>query len=195
VSDFTVEKLGSEDVNFGTGTFSRTSRVTPGSTVSISQVNADDVPILDGGGIFDATTVDGAIDEIGKQGETSLRFPGAASDASATTRIAVFHARRAVTISNAYFIPDWDFDQSITNYSSMSLINEDTDGTGTTVLVEKSYNGDGTTSSASIPISLGTIANAAVADGEVLSLEIDSTKGGTGTAFFPPGVIVVEYTW
>jgi len=195
MADYTVEKIGVEDISFGTSTFNRTSRLTPTSSVSINQVNAGDIPLVDAGGIFTATNVEDALAEITKTGSHQVFFPGAYPDGSAITQIAIFHARFALTVTYAAYIPHWLFKQNSTDYSSLSLINEGTDGLGAGQVAEVSLNGNGTIVQAHTAVSFGTINLPSMADGEILALEVDSTKGGNGTAFIPPGIVVVEYSY
>ena len=192
---YTVELIGEEDINWGAGTFTRQSRLTPGTTVSITQINASHVPVVDSGGLFTGTTVEAVLAEIKKMGNAHVRMLGIPSDGQADSTVVLLQADRALNVSAVKFIPDWDFDESASSYSEFKVINKGLAGAGSDVLATKTWNGDGTTNSAFVPIDFGSISNASVADGEVLALQVDSAESGEGTAFFPPGIYVVEYTW
>jgi len=193
VSDYTVEKIGKEDIEFGSSTFERTSRVTPGSTTTISAINAGDIPLVDSGDAWTSTNMEDAFDEIGKTGVVSVNFPGMAPDGQSDTIFPLFTYLTARTLVRVDFIPQWDFDENQTNYSEWTIKVVDT----ALALDTKLWNGNGTTNTKNVPIRVwnelaGTMT---IAAGKCLYLSIDSTKGGTGTAFIPPGILVVRYTW
>ena len=193
MADYTVEKLGSEDINFGTGTFNRTSRVTPGSTVAISQVRASDIPILDAASDFTATEVESALAEIGKTSSVQVRIP--IQGAEGLPFITLLLAEKNLIVKSVQYVPDYSFIESSTNYTSFAIVNRYGAGIGNTVLTSKTFNGAGTTNIGTQPIPFGTISNANVSDGDVLVLYTDPTAGGNGTPFFPHGLISVEFSW
>ena len=194
MADYTVEKLGSEDINFGTGTFNRTSRVTPGSTVSISQINAEDIPIIDSGSNFTATEVESALAEMGKRTTVQVRIPPNGSVSAGQPIIVLLLTDRAITVQKVAYVPDLSFKESSTDYTNFIILNRGVAGIGATVVTSYLFNGNLTLNTANQPIDFGTIDSPSIADGEVLALYVDPV-GARGTAFLPQGVISVEYTW
>jgi hypothetical protein len=190
---YTVEKIGKEDIDWGTSVFTRESRLTPGSDISITEVNASHVPVVDAAGNFTGTEVDAVLAEIGKKQVVQIRTPPIPCNAPAV-HIVIMHAHKALIVQAVNFIPDWDFKESSSSFTSLSIANRGTDGTGSVGLATKILNGDGTTNAATVPISFGAIVNANVADGEVLTLYLDNTTNGN-TAFIPPGILSIEFTW
>lgn len=86
----TVEKIGVEDINFGTGTFTRTTST--GGTQTINEVSAHDIPIADAGGIISATNVESALQEIQGDLNTAEATLAAATATPTANRLAKFNS-------------------------------------------------------------------------------------------------------
>jgi len=113
------------------------------------------------------------LDANTKRFTVGIRIP-ADSAAGDTWERAAFYANTAVTVIDAGIVPDASFGQD-TNYAILEVQNKGTDGTGTTSLVSKSFD---SAVSAYDYTSLGTISNASVSAGEVLTFK--KTIGGSG---------------
>jgi len=96
------------------------------------------------------------------------------SAASDTWERAVFYAEEDVTVIDAGIVPDAAFGQA-SDYAILEVQNKGTDGTGTTSLVSKNFD---SAVSAYDFTSLGTISNASVSAGEVLTFK--KSIGGNG---------------
>ena len=96
------------------------------------------------------------------------------SAASDTWERAVFYAKEDVTVIDAGIVPDASFGQA-TDYAILEVQNKGTDGTGTTSLVSKSFS---SAVSAYDYTSLGTISNASVSEGEVLTFKKTVNESG-----------------
>jgi hypothetical protein len=114
---------------------------------------------------------------------------GAASTATAET--AFYRAPVAGTIIAAYFTPSAALTASDTDYATLSLAKRDGAGGSSAAVASKATNTAGSGSwTAFVPVSLGTISNAALAAGNVLTLAI--AKAGSGVAV-PSGQLTVVY--
>ena len=102
-----------------------------------------------------------------------VRIP-ADSAAGDTWERAVFYAKEDVTVIDAGIVPDASFGQA-DNYAILEVQNKGTDGTGTTSLVSKSFS---SAVSAYDYTSLGTISNASVSEGEVLTFKKTVNNSG-----------------
>jgi len=113
------------------------------------------------------------LDTNTKRFVVGVRIP-ADSAAGDTWERAVFYAYTAVTVIDAGIVPDASFGQA-TDYAILEVQNKGTDGTGTTSLASKNFD---SAVSAYDFTSLGTISNASVSAGEVLTFK--KSVGGSG---------------
>jgi len=96
------------------------------------------------------------------------------SAASDTWERAVFYAKEDVTVIDAGIVPDASFGQA-DNYAILEVQNKGTDGSGTTSLVSKNFD---SAVSAYDYTSLGTISNASISEGEVLTFKKTVNNSG-----------------
>ena len=113
------------------------------------------------------------LDTNTKRFAVGIRIP-ADSAAGDTWERAAFYANIAVTVVDAGIVPDASFGQA-TDYAILEVQNKGADGTGTTSLVSKNFD---SAVSAYDYTSLGTISNASVSAGEVLTFKKTVNESG-----------------
>ncbi|KYC53880.1 MAG: hypothetical protein AMQ22_00080 [Candidatus Methanofastidiosum methylothiophilum] len=115
------------------------------------------------------------LDTNTKQFKEVIRIPadGAAGD---TWDKSLIYIDKAVKVIDVGIIPDTQFGQA-TDYAALSLINKGNDGAGTTVIASKTFNSTNVADAYKYT-SLGTVSNADIAAGSVLSLAKAKTGDG-----------------
>lgn len=112
---------------------------------------------------------------------------GAANTATSETAFA--RVGRTGTIVGAWYVPSGALATDETDYATLTLAKRDGAGGGSSTVAAKATNAAGSGSwTAFIPVSLGTLSNASVAAGNVLTFAI--SKAGSGKAV-PAGTLIV----
>lgn len=127
-----------------------------------------------------------------KRYASSMKEAADAAAADATAEHGFFQAPTALTVTAVYYLPDAALTADDTNFATLTVSRRSTSG-GSKVQVAQAATTTGGTGNwvAFDSESLGTITNAALAVGEVLTWEI--AKSGTGVVV-PSGTLQIEYS-
>lgn len=119
------------------------------------------------------------------------KYSADATAATASAERPVFRAADACTVTAAYFLPGGALTADNTDYAVLRIQKRDGVGGSASTVASYTTNVAGGSLTAQVTKSLGTITNASVAAGSILTFEI--TKGGSGVAV-PAGQLLITYT-
>lgn len=144
---------------------------------------------LDALGVWVLVGVESAAVAAG--GTRSVSFSKDAADGAASTATSehvVHRMSSAGTIAAVYFIPDAALTGDATNNATLSVAKRDGAGGASSPIASRQTTAANGNWTAFVPVNFGTVSNAAVIAGDLLTFAI--SKGGTGVAV-PAGLLVV----
>lgn len=129
-----------------------------------------------------------------KQAVRTVAFHKEAADGSAgaaTSELAIFRAAGPETVSKVYFVPSANLTADNSNYATLAIAKRDGAGGGSSSVASKTTQVTGSGNlTAFVPLDLGTVSNASMTAGNVLTVAISKT--GTGVVV-PAGTFIIEF--
>lgn len=198
--EFTVEKVGKEDVSFGISTFSRTSRLSSSSTVTITEINASLVPVVSiVTDIGSVSTVQDMIDYMTFERHIGINLPW---EVGGGPKFVLMQPKHDIEILAAYWTVDREYttQNAESNYRLISLYKYDVSGDAETLLAQIDLSAQAATIAKYTTVQFTLEADPTMADhadGDYLFVRVDSNEAAEGSPlhYLPPSLVEVYYKY